>query len=150
MALTRGTQKAELHPVFLTLATQLMADAAVLSQSTLGTAQRTWQMGPSGSWSGNPLDVPGISTAFDRSAIHENYAACLSDPDAAGTVADTQALTLQNDWVVVRERAFRVRHSTSVRAAVHAAARRAGHAHPQGVIGAGAVKYLQDLIKRGA
>lgn len=146
----RGKQQAIVHPVFRENAEQLAVDAANLADATLGRAQRAWQTGPLRGWNGDPLAVPTISVKFDRKAVHENYTICLGDPDTAGTVADTQALTLQNDWVSMQERAFRLRHATSVRCAIHAAARRSGHAHPQGVIHAGLVKYIQDVIKRGA
>lgn len=142
--------RAEVHAVFRAAAGQLQADAANLAAAAAGAAQRTWQVGPLGDWGGDPLDVPGISGRFARAAIHENYAACLADPGNPGTVADTQALTLQNDWVAAQERAFRVRHCTSVRAALHAAGRRAGHADDRGVIRAGVVKYIEDVIKKGS
>ena len=150
MADGRGMQQAIIHPAFRENAEQLAADADNLSKASLGQAQRQWQVAPLRGWSGDPLDVAGVSVKFDRKAIHENYTGCLSDPDKAGTVADTQALTLQNDWVAMQERAFRTRHATSVRSAIHAAARRSGHAHPQGVVMAGLVKYIQDVIKRGS
>lgn len=150
MADGRGKSRAKVHPVFQENAGQLRTDAGNVERATLGTEQRKWQVLPLRAWTGDPLDVPGISGKFERAEIHENYTQCLSDPENPGTSADTQALTLQNDWVTMQERAFRTRHATSVRAAVHAAGRRAGHAHEKGVIQTGLVKYIQDVIKRGS
>ncbi len=150
MADGKGESKAKVHPVFRENAEQLRADAENVEQALLNRAQRKWQILPLRDWNGDPLDVPDISGKFDRAEIHENYTECLSDPESPGTTADTQALTLQNDWVAMQERAFRTRHATSVRSALHAAGRRKGHAHEQGVIQTGLVKYIQDVIKRGS
>lgn len=150
MAAGKGTPKGKVHDTFKNNAEQLRVDAENVEKATLGTAQRKWQIAPLGQWGGDPLDIPGISEKFDRDEIHQNYAACLSDYTNPGTVADTQALKLQNDWLTMQERAFRARHCTSVRAAIHAAARRSGHAHPQGVIQTGVVKYVEDILKKGS
>lgn len=150
MADGKGEPKAKVHPVFKENAEQLRTDAENVEQALLNQAQRKWQILPLREWTGDPLAVPEISGKFKRDEIHENYTECLADPENPGTAADTQALTLQNDWVSMQERAFRARHATSVRSALHAAGRRKGHSSDKGVIQAGLVKYIQDVIKRGS
>lgn len=150
MADGKGKSQGEVHAVFKEHVEQLQADADNVAKSALGLAQRQWQILPLRGWEGNPLDVPGIGQKFDRSEIHENYTGCLADPEEAGSSGDTQALVLQNDWVAMQERAFRARHATSVRCAVHSAGRRSGHAHDKGVIRTGVLKYIEDVLKRGS
>ena len=147
----RGVTKAKVHAEFKDQAEALQEEADLIAKSVRAEGQRPWQTGAEGTdWPGDPLDIPGIADAFNRDEIGGNYAECLSDPTSPGTTGDAQALTLQSDWLAMQERAFRVRHETSVRSAIHAAARRRGHAHEKGVVAVGVVKYVEDLIKRGA
>jgi hypothetical protein len=148
--MAKGRSKARVHDVFRTNVTGLQTDARNIEQSVLGQDQRNWQIEPVRGWSGDPLDIAGVGDKFDRSEIHSNYTECLSDTKNSGTAADTQALTLQNDWLAMQERAFRLRHATSVRCALHAAGRRKAHEHEKGVLAAGVLKYIEDVIKRGA
>lgn len=141
---------AEIHAVFRDTAAGLKDDADALAKATAGTGQRRWQVGPIKDWDGDPLQIAGMAARFDRGPVGQNYAELLSDPQAPGTVGGAQALVLQSDYVAAQERGFRVRHATSVRCAAHAAGRRRGHADDRGVIQAGVVRYVEDLIKRGA
>ena len=141
---------AEVHAVFRDTAAALQADADALAKATAGAAQRRWQIGPVGGWDGDPLQVAGMAARFDRGPVGQNYAECLADQRALGSVGSAQALVLQSDYVAAQERAFRVRHATSVRCAAHAAGRRRGHADDRGVIRAGVIRYVEDLVKRGA
>lgn len=145
------TQKGTIHDRFRLQAAALQKEASQISDATLGNVQRPWQIGDEAEgWDGDPLNIGGTTIAFDRAEIGQAYASCLSDPGSPGTTADTMALTLQSDWLAMQERAFRCRHETSVRASIHAAARRAGHAHEQGVIKTGVVGYIQSILKRGS
>lgn len=147
---SKGQSKGKVHDTFRNNVEQLQKDANNLSRATTGLEQRKWQIGPLTAWDGNVLNVPGITPKYDRAEIGNNYSQCLADPVNPGTTADTQALTLQSDWLAMQERAFRLRHATSVRTAIHAAGRRLGHADDRGVIRTGVLKYVEDIIKRGA
>ncbi len=145
------SSKGTIHDRFRLQAEALQAEAAAIAASVTATGQRPWQTGDDDSkWDGDPLNIGGITLAFDRSDIGQAYASCLSDPSHPGSTADAMALKLQSDWLAMQERAFRCRHETSVRAAVHAAARRAGHAHEKGVIKTGVIGYVQTILKQGA
>jgi hypothetical protein len=105
--------------------------------------QRKWQMPSPWSWDLNLFHISGtpgtgsIKDAFDRTRPNKLYTrALLKDPpvdakDLApageGRVADCQAMKIQIDHLAVQERAFRLRHATSIRCSMHAAVRRRGH-----------------------
>ncbi len=146
----RGTTKGSVHPELVAVLDQLAADAGELARSALAPGARVWQVPPSRSQPVGVLDIAGIGSLFDRSAIGQNYADTLSDADAPGTTGDTQSLRLQNERLAMEERAYRLRHCSPIRSAVHAAARRAGHADPAGVFGAASRGHLENLIRGGA
>lgn len=90
-----------------------------------------------------------LQNAFDRSTIGQAYELVLFDSSNPGNLADVAALKLQNDVIACRETAFRSSHASAVRCAVHAAARRKGHASPAGVLGNGVLRYVQDVLLQG-
>lgn len=144
-----GISQATVHEEIVRNVAEMVTDADRLSKSVTAGSQRRWQILPLIGWSGDPLDIPGIKYKFDRTSIGSQYADCLSGSES-GTVADAMALKLQNDWLAAQERAFRLRHATSVRCAVHAAARRSGHAKESGVLTTGIQTYLENIIKGGS
>lgn len=145
----RGTSKGKVHKRFQEQVTNCAKAAKINSDAQLGTEQRIWENGDKNEWTGDPLDIAGMVSAFERGEINQNYAECLNNPKKPGTVADTRSLKVQVDWLAMEERAFRTRHSTIIRSHLHAAARRAGHGHDKGVFMQGVLKYVQDSIKRG-
>ncbi len=144
----KGTSKASVHPVVLAAVAARMEQADAMAKSVTISTQRAWQYPVTPALS--PFDIPDHAVLFDRSAIGSNYAEVLADASNPGTTADALALKLQNDRIAVEERAFRTRHSSPIRATVHAAARRSAHAHPAGVFGGSLQKYLEDVIREGA
>ena len=104
----------------------------------------------SGDWEGDPLVIPGIADAFDRDEINQQYASMLADGTNPGSVGSCSALKTQVDWLAMLERGLRARHATSVRCAVHSAARRGGHSSGAGVFLGGVLRHVQGIINRGS
>jgi hypothetical protein len=103
---------------------------------------RDW-MGPP-TWDGDVFDFGAIHEAFERKGQNEQYMELMV---AAGAgLADTMPQKLQIDYIAMMERAFLARHSSPVRAMMHAAARRKGHGHAGGVHIGGVLQYAQDLL----
>ena len=141
---------AEVHDRFRDQVAALQAAALAFANSVTAEEQRSWMTLSLNGWAGDPLDVGGISSAFDRDAINQQYAEMLNDPADSGSLGSCLALKLQVDWLAMLERAFRARHATSVRCAVHSAARRKGHSSGGGVFAVGTLAYVQDIIKAGS
>lgn len=113
--------------------------------------QRKWQMPEPGTWDLNLFHISGtpgtgsIKDAFDRTRPNKLYTRALLKgqpidakdiaPAGEGRVADCQAMKIQIDHLAVQERAFRLRHATSVRCVMHAAVRRRGHSNWNDVAG---------------
>lgn len=107
----------------------------ITSDST--SEQRKWQMPAPNGWDLDLFNISGISKAFDRDTANKVYMRALTKgpvvgaldlaPEGEGRIADCQAMKIQIDYLAVQERAFRLRHSTSIRCAMHAASRRRGH-----------------------
>ena len=125
----------------------LASQAQAMGQAVENQGQRLWNR-PSG-WSGNPLDIAGLTSAFDRTDLETSYAQNLSDPRKPGTVGAQIAIKIQGDQMATDERGLRARYATPVRCLVLAAARRLGHARPGGVL-LGQVRYAQDILKAGS
>ena len=120
----KGTTKGRVHPVFKDRLTELQVAAVNAAQSFQGIGQRTWDI-PSGLQASDIFDIANLhQTAFDRTPINDNYVDCVSDADSAGTVGDVISLKFQMDYNAAEERAFRARHSSTVRCLVHGMSRR--------------------------
>jgi hypothetical protein len=103
---------------------------------------RDWMAPPN--WEGDVFDFIGIHEAFERKEQNEQYMEIMVAED--GTLADTMPQKLQIDYIGMMERAFLARHSSPVRAMMHAAGRRKGHGEPGGVHIGGVLQYAQDLL----
>ena len=128
-----------------------------LSSSNLD--QRRWQV-PLGI---DITDPAGIGTAFDRSKINLIYIRALTKgpplglgdnaPEGEGRVSDCQVEKIQLDYLAAQERAFRLRHASSVRCVMHAANRRRGQSiwndtgKPLVNLGAGAPLSPSDVVQ---
>ena len=141
---------AKIHNRFRLQVEALRSAASEMAASVTDEHQRPWMTLDHGSWSGNPFDIPGMTGAFDRDDINQHYAEMLSDPANLGSLGSSLALKLQVDWLAVLERAFRTRHASSVRCAVHAAARRKGHSSGAGIFSIGTLGYVQNIIQKGS
>ncbi len=138
-------------PVFVSTITSLQ-DSAITTESSLRNyTLRTWYVGRTEAvpgvldWGGDPDDIEGISRAFDRNSLGADYAEGLT---AAVPVGQTAACKIQSDYLAQLERSFRARHTSLVRARMHAAGRRLGHSDGAGVLARAAV-MAEDLIAAG-
>jgi hypothetical protein len=95
-------------------------------------------------WDGDLTNIEGMSKAFDRSEIHDDFRDTINEDDK-GVVADLELEVTQGDFIARMERAYRQRHHTSLRDRMHAAARARGHHHDNGVLTVGVLGYLEHL-----
>ena len=134
--------------LFQQLLEQIQQQCADISQNLEGEpVQRKWMMPAAiGNWKGNPLDIASIADAFDRSEANEQYQDAIFKNGTSGTAMGQK---VQIDYLGMMERAFRSRHKTPCRAAMHAAGRRKGHGQPEGVHSGAVLLYVQDLLRSG-
>lgn len=126
-------------------AMELTSEAAAMA--TLLTGQRRWMYPPLSGWSGDPSDIQGMNDAFNRSNLNNTYVQIVSDPNGAGTIGESMVVKLQVDYIAALERAFRTRHSSSIRAKLQAASRRRGQGDAtNGVFAATVNGWLLRLI----
>ena len=137
---------ASIHDRFYLNVQALRTAAAAAATSLRLLGQQSWSIPDPGGWSGNPLDVPGLTAAFDRRQIDTEYTTLLG---TTGKVGDCASLRLQSAHIAARERAYRTRHCSFVRSFLHASARHAGRAHPLGAFQGIHVGQVQSLIIRG-
>lgn len=97
----------------------------------------------------DPLNIAGITPAFDRSAIDANYAELIKSGATAGTCGDVICVKTQGDYIAMMERGFRARHATPVRCIGHAMVRRHGHSNAAGVFNGGVMSHVQNALKVG-
>jgi hypothetical protein len=112
-----------------------------------GGESRPWMCPPEREWDGNPLNIDSLKKPFDRPKPNEDLQTALSQEDKP--LADAMGAELQISYMGMMERAFRHRHMTPTRAAMHAAGRRTGHGDPAGVHVGGVQQYVQDMISAG-
>jgi hypothetical protein len=108
----------------------------------VGSGANRWFMPPLDGWSGNPLDIAGIRLAFQRSTPNANAIGQLN----GGTIGRSAGEGLQIAYMGTRERSFRLRHMTPVRAAMHAAGRRKAHSNENGLHVGSVLNYLQNML----
>jgi hypothetical protein len=95
-------------------------------------------------WSGDLADIEGMSKAFDREEIYQDFRDTIQEDDK-GVTADLEVEVTQGDFIARMERAYRQRHHSSLRDRMHAAARFRGHRHDNGVLTVGVLGYLEHL-----
>lgn len=119
----------------------------VVEQSYMLCGQRVWMLPDLNGWDGNLFDVEDIRQAFDRTALNDQYIAMLTD---RGVVSDGIAIRAQLDQLSAMERSFRQRHTGPLRSAMHAASRRRGHGHGNGLFNDKIKTYINKVIEAGA
>lgn len=134
-----------LDDTFTRRISELAALAGADADAVRNAASGDWDR-PSG-WSGDPLDIPGLAVAFDRSAIGVAYTGLLADGANPGPAGAAASLTIQGDHLAADERALRARYATPVRLMAMAAGRRAGHSAPAGVPAGVILRRAQDLLR---
>ena len=72
----------------------LAATAKAAGDSVIAGVQRRWAAPPG--WKGNPLDVEGMTAAFDRSALGQAFEGVVLDAENPGSTGDAIALVIQN------------------------------------------------------
>lgn len=108
---------------------------------------RIWMVPEHDDFSGDVLDVPNLGIPFDRSELNSKSIQGFGAHKAS--VGKSIAISTQIQYLAAKERAFRARHMTPVRAAAHAAARRRGHSRVTGVHTGDAIGYIQNLFASG-
>jgi hypothetical protein len=113
---------------------------------------RQWFIGDPDLWSengyqGDPLDIVQMSENFDRTDVGNDYVNTFGDENSS--TGDQVALKKESDWLAALERAFRSRHASPVRCAIHAAGRRLGHGDDAGVW-ARVKNQIIDIAKAGS
>ena len=134
--------------LFQKLLEQIQEQSSDIDQYLAGAlVQRPWMLPPAnGEWEGNPLDIAAIAAAFDRNEANEQYQDAVFQDGTSGTAMGQK---VQIDYLGMMERAFRARHKTPCRAAMHAAGRRRGHGQPEGVHIGAVLLYVQELLRSG-
>jgi hypothetical protein len=135
---------AEIYDSFDSLINNLVEQAANNGDANRGLVQRKWRIPPE--WDSSPTDIEGLGEPFDRSDINADYPTFFSGD---GTAGDCASAKLQLDHVAHQERAFRLRHATSVRCCMHAASRRVGQSRDGGSFQR-IYNHAQDLIVAGS
>src|SRR5688572_22144045 len=114
----------QLDPAFLDHLAKLQDISGANADAVCAGTQRKWLLPPTSAWSGDPMDIPGMNHAFDRTALNNLYIAVVSDTQQRGRQGEAGILKIQVDYIAALERAFRTRQASSVRCKIHAAARR--------------------------
>jgi hypothetical protein len=144
----QGSKKGKVHDVFRKRTLQLREGAKQMADSVKGDAQRPWEV--PAELTTQLTDIASLhKPAFDRSEINANYDEVLASGSDPGTVGDAASLKLQVDFNAAEERAFRLRHATSLRCIIVAHGRLDGHGHQAGIYAA-AENMAADLIAAGA
>jgi hypothetical protein len=138
--------KGKIHTVFQTNLQDIAAQDGKQADMIRGKGDRPWnrpKLAP------DPLDIAGITNAYNRQEVDANYAELLKVGSDPGTCGDVICVKTQGDYIAEMERGFRARHATPVRCIGHALARRRGHANDAGVFLGGVLKHVQDALKSG-
>lgn len=132
---------------FLNHIVELEATSAAAADATMLTGQRQWMYPPLGAWDGDTSNITGMNDAFDRAALNTQYEDLVSDQTQESTIGEVMITKLQVDYIAALERAFRTRHCSSVRAKLHAAARRRGMGTTAGPFTGSVVLWLTRLLQ---
>jgi hypothetical protein len=138
--------KGKIHDVFQQNLEDLTEKADQQAQASRSAEPRPWNRPEKAK---DPLDIAGITDAFDRSEIDTNFSELLQDPESPGTCGDVICVKTQGDYVAEIERGFRARHATPVRCICHSMARRKGHSKPNGIFLGGVLVHVQNALKSG-
>ncbi len=131
---------------FMEHVNQLAATSLAKGQSTYLTGLRSWNT-PIGTYSGDPLEIEGIEEGYFRNDLNEAYSIAINTSgENSGRIGTCMAFKAQVDWLAIKERAYRFRHATSIRCAMHSAGRQTTRGSGRGTLYGGLVGTIQDLI----
>lgn len=106
-----------------------------------------WLRPPLTDWNGDLTKWPEIRSAFQTDEAEEALIQAYT-PENSGLSSDTGPLTLQIDYAVQMERAYRARTTQSFpRAMAHLAARETGQGKASGPLGA-VMNYFNLMIRQ--
>lgn len=117
-------------------------------KAAIGEKQNDVPMLDKGDWTGNPTDHDGLTDAFSRESLDEQFGDIIQDPENKGVSGDLQAITLQGDMLAAYERATRSRLMSKPRAMLHAAARKRGHGSIGGPVTKGFVETIASIMNK--
>lgn len=146
------TPIAKLYPQFQAHINALCAASASQFAATTLTGQRQWQLPPtcvtdairgSSCWDGDPWSWVYMMNVWTRDEMNANYMSVINKKGRSG---EAMVIKLQMDYLATMERAFRTRHSSSVRSRIHAAARRNGHGSSAGPLKGTMIGWLSRLL----
>lgn len=120
------------------------ADAILGSDDTKWYTPEDWQQDPVAN--NDAIDYQ----AFNRDSISDAMRDTIQDPQNPGTVADLNALILQNEWLGSCSRAYRMRHQTKTQAWIHAANRYRAHGADWGLWVGVQKEIIKQILKAGA
>jgi hypothetical protein len=138
--------KGKIHDVFRTNINDIAKQAGKQHDTIRGKGDRPWNRPEKAP---DPLDIAGITEAYDRKEVDANYGELIKSGADAGTCGDVVSVKTQGDYIAIMERGFRARHATPIRCIGHAMARRAGHSKDAGVFHGGVLRHVQDALKAG-
>lgn len=139
--------KADVDPNFDKQLRALKEHARDAAEAGKTADQEKWHR-PTG-WNGDPTDVDGLGTPFDRKKANDDLVAAISDQDNPGVTGDVVATTLMIDALAVMERAFRVRHTLRrVRGAAHRLGRLGGQGDDKGPFIQLGVEHVRNVVKQ--
>jgi hypothetical protein len=128
---------------FINQHNQLISQASNIGSSILIDSQRQWML-PAG-FIFTPSSPEPVGFYYSREGINTTYQQIFL---YGGSTGDAMACRIQSDYLSAQERAFRLRHMTSIRCQIHAATRRLGHAAQGGVLQR-VITYAQNCIDAG-
>lgn len=99
-------------------------------------------------WSGSSFDSATLHKLYSREEHSGEMQRIVSGVESSGVVGDLVALQMQADFLASAERAHYARGSSYVRSRLHAAARKYGHAHEQGVLERGVRGTITSVLAR--
>ena len=140
--------KSEIRARFLAQLNKAAETADAVSKATLLDAQRRWHLVDKGDWDGDLFNITDIGKAFSREENEADVAETIKDGKSPGTSGDLIVSVMQGDYLAAQERAFRVRHQSRIRADIHAAARRMGHASDKGIFKRGIKGVIENILKQ--
>jgi hypothetical protein len=124
----------------------LISTADNVSESNRDNSQRRWRVPVS--WTTPPWMIKELGDpAFSRSEMDSEYPQFFYIP--GGKVADCMVAKIQSDHLASQERAWRLRHASSIRCQMHAAARRKGQGDPGAGSFAKLTTHLLDILVSG-
>jgi hypothetical protein len=83
--------------------------------------------------SADVLNIPELHHGFDRELLNEQYRDLHKKDNESTTTGGASVLKMQIDYTAAAERAYRLRHATSVRCSMHNSIRKEAHGHAVGV-----------------